>query len=91
MGKIMTEVLGKADVSFNSDGILIRKDKKEGREDLIDEALKYNGELPANVTPVAPVQRNTRQVPVNASPRPVQNAVQPPPSAPASTPTPGKQ
>ena len=85
MGNLVKEVLGKADVSFNSDGILISRDKKEGREDLIDEALRYNGTLPANVTPVAPVQRNTRQAPANSNPRPpTQNAIQPPPAAPAT-------
>jgi hypothetical protein len=85
MGNLMKEVLGKADVSFNADGILISRDKKEGREDLIDEALKYNGTLPANVTPVAPVQRNTRQAPPNPNPRPpTQNAIQPPPTTPAT-------
>jgi len=90
MGNLMKEVLGKADVSFNADGILISRDKKEGREDLIDEALKYNGQLPANVTPIAPVQRNTRQVPVNQTTRPpAQNVIQPPPTTPAA-PTPIK-
>jgi outer membrane protein assembly factor BamD len=85
MGNLMKEVLGKADVSFNSDGILISKDKKEGREDLIDEALKYNGTLPTNVTPVAPVQRTNRQTPTNPVPRPAtQNAIQPSPATPAS-------
>ena len=91
MGNLMKEVLGKADVSFNSDGILISKDKKEGREDLIDEAVRYNGQLPANVTPIAPVQRNTRQVPANTNQRPpTQNATQPPPTVPAATPGPIK-
>jgi outer membrane protein assembly factor BamD len=82
MGNLMKEVMGRADVSFNPDGILISKDKKDGREDLIDEALKYNGQLPTNVTPVAPVQRNTRQATPTATPRP--NAIQPPPTTPAS-------
>ena len=54
----MQQVSGKAEVSFNKDGVLISKDGKEGT-DLIDEALKYNGELPENRIPVAPVQRNT--------------------------------
>ncbi|MEP6819903.1 MAG: outer membrane protein assembly factor BamD [bacterium] len=86
MGKIMTEVLGRADVSFNADGILISKNKKEGREDLIDEAIKYNGQLPANVTPVAPVQRTNRPLAPNPSPRPaIQNPIQPPPTKPATT------
>jgi len=86
MGNLMKEVLGSADVSFNSDGILISKDKKEGREDLIDEALKYNGQLPLNVTPVAPVQRTNRQPAPTPTPRPAaQNPIQPPPMKPATT------
>jgi len=86
MGNLMKEVLGSADVSFNSDGILISKDKKEGREDLIDEALKYNGTLPVNVTPVAPVQRTNRQPAPTPTPRPAaQNPIQPPPTKPATT------
>jgi outer membrane protein assembly factor BamD len=90
MGNLMKEVLGRADVSFNPDGILISKDSKEGHTDLIDEALKYNGQLPTNVTPVAPVQRNTRQPVPNPAPRPsTQNAIQPPPTA-TATPTPLK-
>ncbi len=85
MGNLMKEVLGRADVTFNSDGILISKDKKEGHEDLIDEALKYNGTLPTNVTPQAPVQRNTRQATPSPSPRPpAQSPVQRPPMTPAS-------
>lgn len=86
VGNLLKEVLGKADVSFNDDGILISKDRKDGREDLIDEALKYNGQLPTNVTPVAPVQRNTRQTPPNPNPRPpTQTGVQPPATTPATT------
>ena len=65
MGNLMKQVSGKADVSVRPDGILISKDKKEGRNDLIDEAIKYNGQLPTNVMPQAPVQRtNNRTVPV---------------------------
>ncbi len=63
IGSIMQDVSGKADVTFGKDGILISKDSKEG-QDLIDEALKYNGQLPANATPVAPVQRGKQ----NATP-----------------------
>ncbi len=86
MGNLMKEVLGRADVTFNSDGILISKDKKEGREDLIDEALKYNGQLPVNVMPVAPVQRTNRQPTPTPTPRPAtQNPIQPPPTKPATT------
>jgi outer membrane protein assembly factor BamD len=79
---LMQQFLGKADVTVSTDGILISKDKREGRADLIDEALKYNGQLPTNVTPIAPVQRKTQAPP---APRPAtQNAIQPPPSVPAS-------
>jgi outer membrane protein assembly factor BamD len=85
MGSLMKEVMGRADVTVNTDGILIRRDRKEGTADLIDEALKYNGQLPSNVTPVAPVQRS-RPTPVNPAPRPsTQNANQPAAIAPASS------
>ncbi len=85
MGNLMKEVLGKADVTVDKDGILISKDSKEGHSDLIDEALKYNGQLPTNVTPVAPTQRRS----TNPAPRPaIQNPTQAPPAVPATT-TPG--
>jgi outer membrane protein assembly factor BamD len=85
MGSLMKEVMGRADVTVNTDGILIRRDRKEGTADLIDEALKYNGQLPSNVTPVAPVQRS-RPAPVNPTPRPsTQNTNQPAAIAPASS------
>ena len=84
MGNLLQQLMGKAEVTFNSDGILISKDKKEGREDLIDEAVKYNGTLPSNVTPIAPVQRTNRQAPVNPPRTPAQNVIQPPPTAPAT-------
>jgi outer membrane protein assembly factor BamD len=84
---LMKEVMGRADVTVNPNGILISKDKKEGTDDLIDEAIKYNGQLPTNVTPVAPVQRRTNSpTPSNPNQRPAtQNATQPPPIAPAGT------
>jgi len=53
MGNLMTQISGRADVTINKNGILISKDGKEGT-DLIDEALKYNGQLPAKLTPDAP-------------------------------------
>lgn len=85
MGSLLQQFMGKADVTVDTDGILISKSKKEGRSDLIDEALKYNGQLPSNVTPIAPVQRTVRPAPTNPSPRPAtQNATQPPPIAPAT-------
>ncbi|MGI9067664.1 MAG: outer membrane protein assembly factor BamD [Pyrinomonadaceae bacterium] len=84
MGSLMKEVSGRADITVNPNGILISKDKKEGANDLIDEAIKYNGELPNNVTPVAPVQRRPTS-PANPNQRPAtQNATQSPPVAPAS-------
>src|SRR6266496_134003 len=56
MGNLMQQVSGKAEVTVQKDGILISRNGKDGK-DLIDEALKYNGQLPANTTPIAPVQR----------------------------------
>lgn len=60
MGSLVKEFVGKADISVNPDGVLIRKEKREGVNDLIDEAIKYNGQLPTNVMPQAPVQRRNR-------------------------------
>jgi outer membrane protein assembly factor BamD len=60
VGTLVKEFIGKADISVSSDGVIISKDKKEGRNDLIDEAIKYNGQLPTNVIPEAPVQRRDR-------------------------------
>jgi len=59
IGGFWQQVSGRADVTVDKDGILISKDSKEGN-DLIDEAIKYNGSLPTNVTPRTPVQRSTR-------------------------------
>ena len=59
MGNLMQQVSGKADVTVNKNGILISKDGKEGT-DLIDEALRYNGTLPALTTPDAPTQRSPK-------------------------------
>ena len=53
VGGLMQQISGKADVTINKNGILISKDGKEGA-DLIDEALKYNGQLPVKFTPDAP-------------------------------------
>lgn len=66
MGNLMMQVAGKADVTVGKDGILISRDRKAG-DDLIDQALKYNGQLPANTTPVAPVQRR-EPTPVKTKP-----------------------
>jgi len=56
MKNVMQEVAGRAEVTVGKDGILISRDRKDG-DDLIDQALKYNGQLPTNTTPIAPVQR----------------------------------
>jgi len=82
LGNLMQQVMGRADITVNPNGILISKDKKDDANDLIDEAIKYNGQLPANVTPVAPVQRAVIRQPTT-TPRPTDNSVQP-----AATPTP---
>lgn len=66
MGNLMQQVSGKADVTVNKNGILISKDGKEGT-DLIDEALRYNGTLPALTTPEAPTQRSPKAAPPPAA------------------------
>ena len=88
MGNLMLQVTGRADVTVRKDGILISKESKEG-SDLIDEALKYNGQLPENTTPLAPVQRSTH-APVNSnSRRAVQTSTQGGTMIPVATPAPG--
>ena len=90
VGSLWQEVSGRADVTVDKDGILISKDSKEGT-DLIDEAIKYNGSLPTNVTPRTPVQRSNRQ---QATPAPVKTqtngngsaAAAPSPTPPAARP-----
>jgi outer membrane protein assembly factor BamD len=87
MGNLMQQVSGRAEVTTNKDGILISKDGKEG-SDLIDEALKYNGQLPARTTPDAPTQRSPRSTPTPADPK-TRNATSgatPTASTPAPTP-----
>ena len=60
MGNLMQQVSGRADVTVNKNGILISKDGKEGT-DLIDEALRYNGQLPADKHPTR--QHSARRKP----------------------------
>jgi len=68
LGNLLQQVSGRADVTVDKNGVLISKDGKEGT-DLIDEALKYNGQLPTNITPQAPTQRtNPKPAPVNSTP-----------------------
>jgi outer membrane protein assembly factor BamD len=58
VGNLLQQVSGRADVTVDKNGVLISKDGKEG-SDLIDEALRNNGQLPVNVTPQAPTQRRS--------------------------------
>ena len=82
---LMKEVMGKADVTVNPNGILISKDKQDGVNDLIDEAIKYNGQLPTNVMPTAPVHRRPSGTAPNPNQQPaIQNATQPATVAPAT-------
>jgi outer membrane protein assembly factor BamD len=79
MGNLMQQVSGRADVTVNKNGILISKDGKEG-SDLIDQALRYNGTLPASTTPEAPTQRSVKPTPtpaVDAKPRNASNGAAP--------------
>jgi len=87
VGNLMTQISGRADVTINKDGILISKDGKEGT-DLIDEALKYNGQLPVKFTPDAPQtapRATTPTAPVDSKTRNASNGGTP--SA-AATPAP---
>ena len=84
MGNLMQQVSGKANVTVSRDGILISKEGKEGT-DLIDEALKFNGQLPEKRTPDAPTNR-TRTAPAN-DPKTRTNTSGAAPAA-ANTPTP---
>jgi outer membrane protein assembly factor BamD len=88
IGNLLQQVSGRADVTVDKNGVLISKDGKEGT-DLIDEALKYNGQLPTNVMPKAPTQRtNPKPPPVNSNPTSGSPAASTPvtTTAPASTP-----
>ena len=84
VGNLMQEVSGRADVTIDRNGVLISKDGKEGT-DLIDEALKYNGQLPASATPLAPVIKNSRPAPA-AQPNGNGSATAPASSSPTPTP-----
>ena len=86
MGNLMQQVSGRADVTVNKDGILISKDGKEGT-DLIDEALRYNGTLPALTTPDAPTQRTIKPVTAtDPKSKNTTNSAAPTASTPAATP-----
>lgn len=80
MGSLMQQVSGKADVTVNKNGILISKDGKEGA-DLIDEALRYNGTLPASTIPEAPTNRTPKATPTpDSKTKNATNGAQPAPA-----------
>lgn len=68
LDSVLQQVSGRADVTTDKNGVLISKDGKEGT-DLIDEALKYNGQLPTNITPRAPTQLAKPKAQANPGPR----------------------
>jgi len=84
VGSFMQQVSGRADITTDKDGVLISKDGKEG-SDLIDEALKYNGQLPEKLTPDAPTQRSRPQTTTPAKPANTAGANS---VAPSATPSP---
>jgi len=86
MGNLMQQVSGRADVTTDKDGVLISKDGKEGT-DLIDEALKYNGQLPERLTPEAPTQRGTTR-PTTVTPAKTPSASSGNAAAPTASPSP---
>lgn len=53
--KLLQEILGTTPVTVDKNGVIISK-RGDGA-DLIDKALANGGQLPANITPTAPVQR----------------------------------
>ena len=86
MSNLMQQVSGRADVTVNKNGILISKDGKEG-SDLIDEALRYNGTLPALTTPEAPTQRSPKTTPpVDSKTRNATSGAAPTASTPSPSP-----
>jgi outer membrane protein assembly factor BamD len=88
MGNLMQQVSGKADITTDKDGVLISKNGKEG-DDLIDEALKFNGQLPEKLTPDAPTQRGTtRPQPINSTPPKTNGGNSVAPAASSPTPSP---
>jgi len=84
---LLQQVTGSAGVTVDKNGILISQEEKG--TDLIDKAIANNGQLPANETPVAPVQRtapprNLTPAPVNTQP----GATRPRTTPPAESPKP---
>ncbi|HEX8069983.1 MAG TPA: outer membrane protein assembly factor BamD [Pyrinomonadaceae bacterium] len=105
MAKISSEVLGRAEVTVDKDGVLISRDSKE-TADLIDKVLNNNGQLvPGDVPGATPSPRILLKPRPTPAPTPQKDATggvkltptQPGPPAtgsdptkPASTPPPGQ-
>ncbi|HEY0407315.1 MAG TPA: outer membrane protein assembly factor BamD [Pyrinomonadaceae bacterium] len=95
--KLLQELLGTTPVTVDNNGVIISKERKGS--DLIDRALENGGQLPANITPTAPVQRRApartfpqttpAQQPAKPAPAPVSNTTAPAATSPASTTTTG--
>jgi outer membrane protein assembly factor BamD len=68
---LMEQVLGTTQVTVDKNGVIISKDDKQG--DLIDAAIRNNGQVPSNLTPNAPVERRApaRNVQQSSTPTPV--------------------
>ncbi len=76
MGKVLTEVLGRVDITVDDNGVMIHKDAKGG--DLLDQVIATDGNLPVT-TPTAPV--SSTRIPRRAA------AAPPPTPVPAKTDT----
>jgi outer membrane protein assembly factor BamD len=82
VAKLLTEVVGSADVTVNTDGVIISKSSKVGG-DLIDEAIARGGQLPS-LTPV-PVEQ--RRQPPRTFPQGTTGTPGKAPSQPSTAPT----
>jgi outer membrane protein assembly factor BamD len=79
MSKLLTEVVGTADVTVDKNGVLISKDSKASN-DLIDEAIANQGQLRSVVKPVEDNRRPPRQFPQGTQPAPSRGPAQPSPA-----------
>lgn len=87
---LLQQVTGSANVTVSRDGILIGKDDKGS--DLIDKAIRNNGQLPSNETPLAPVQRTAPArilAPAGSQPGTSRPRTTTPPDASKPAPAPG--
>ncbi|HWS99020.1 MAG TPA: outer membrane protein assembly factor BamD [Pyrinomonadaceae bacterium] len=79
MSKLLTEVVGSANVTVDKNGVLISKDSKGGN-DLIDEAIARGGQLPSVIKPVEHNRRPPQQFPQGTQPAPSRGPAQPSPA-----------